>query len=344
MPLRPSNRIGRRGRRRTPEAEPVAAPPARRPGLQTAAKSDEDKKHEGGRRRRPQPERTGPRRSNDGWLRPDEPVAAPAAPSHRAPAQPESQRPFVDGGRRRSQADEPATPVERALGDAYTVFDEFLEEGRRYAEGQSAWYSQQTGAPAALGDLVRGGADLLGLIGRASRELERLFQTLGLPTVPIPPDPTAAFPGRDVLRPFHPQQHPQYGERHAPAGNVPPTGPQQDAWSPLDLVGEHAQDESAPPQSPSPSARAVLEQPAPKRRHREKPRARQQAPPPHHEPPQPALQQRAPQQRAPQQRAPQQRAPQQRAPRQKGPPDLSQLAKDLTPPTPEEPRFKTRQR
>lgn len=52
----------------------------------------------------------------------------------------------------RTEETNPA-PAGDAVGKAYQVFDRYLEEGREYAAGQSAWYSGQ-GVPPGIPDLT----------------------------------------------------------------------------------------------------------------------------------------------------------------------------------------------
>lgn len=66
---------------------------------------------------RPIPERTGPRRTPDTFLRTE-------------------QAPGVGGAA--------LTPIAHAVTQAYQVFEEYLEEGRQFAAGQSAWNAQPT--------------------------------------------------------------------------------------------------------------------------------------------------------------------------------------------------------
>ena len=42
-----------------------------------------------------------------------------------------------------SRPETAASPVETAVGAAYRVYDQYVEEGRRYAAGQSAWFNRQ---------------------------------------------------------------------------------------------------------------------------------------------------------------------------------------------------------
>lgn len=68
-----------------------------------------------------------------------------------------------------------ASPVEQFLGVAYQVFDQYLEEGRKFAEGRSAWYdgataertsSRVSGAPANVSELFsRLASEVLGAVG-----------------------------------------------------------------------------------------------------------------------------------------------------------------------------------
>jgi hypothetical protein len=101
---------------------------------------------------RPYPERTAPDRAPAGLLREE-----PSSPEPRAPT----------------------TPAEQGVSTAYLVLERFLEEGRRYAEGQSAWYGDDpAGQPDLLRETVRGGADVVGFLSRLGRELSQLANTL----------------------------------------------------------------------------------------------------------------------------------------------------------------------
>lgn len=106
-------------------------------------------------------------------------------------------------------APEPAAPAEEAVAAAYRVVDRYLEEGRAYAEGQTAWYRDDPGRPTEpFGQVVRGGANVLEHLSGLWRELLGLWSALPSP-VPTPPalpstpsDPT----------PFHPQSRPGYDD------------------------------------------------------------------------------------------------------------------------------------
>ena len=119
----------------------------------------------------------------------------------------------------------PTTPAEQAVASAYQVFDRYLEEGRRFAEGQSAWYSDEATQPDVTRDAIRAFAELLGILGR-------IGQQLGI-SGPIPNLPQA---WQSLARPFHPQQDPSYGQT--------PTG----EWLPADLSGATTAPPEPPPQ------------------------------------------------------------------------------------------------
>jgi hypothetical protein len=164
---------------------------------------------------RPVPERTEPIRAMTGALRQEAPPAAMAA---RPPAATAARPPAA------------TTPSEDAVAIAYQVFDRFLEEGRRFAEGQSAWYSNESGQPDLARDAARAFADFLGVLGRMAQEVglpgltalnvARPTQAQELP----PPAPAVAVP-RSV-----PEVRTTVGAtppRGAPRANAPETIPAQ---------------------------------------------------------------------------------------------------------------------
>ena len=106
---------------------------------------------------RPIPERAGPRRTPETFLR-GEPVerAAPDA----------------------------ATPIAQAVSQAYRVFDEYLKEGREFAAGESAWNRR--------GDASASGPVPTGQNGELLEALLWIFdQFMGL----APMNQKAKFPG-----------------------------------------------------------------------------------------------------------------------------------------------------
>jgi len=81
------------------------------------------------------------------------------------------------------------------VGEAYRVLDQFLEEGRKFAAGQSAWTSGISGGHS---NAVAQLSELAAALSRVLTELSRAFTTLGPGVASIP----AEF--------FHPQDHPKY--------------------------------------------------------------------------------------------------------------------------------------
>jgi hypothetical protein len=142
MGLSPKYRAGpkRSGARATPPA--TASAPA--PGAATSGD---------GRWRRPIPERTAPLRAPSGALRREAPAQSP---------QTVALAPGGGGG---------PSAIEEAVSTAYQVFDRYLEEGRQFAQGQSAWYGNAEGQPELTRDAARTFADFLGIVGRLAREL-----------------------------------------------------------------------------------------------------------------------------------------------------------------------------
>lgn len=97
------------------------------------------------------------------------------------------------------------TPAEHSVDIAYKVFDEYLEEGRRFAAGQSAWNNELGGLPTGMTNAVSNGANILGTLGRVAGDLTRLAQQLGLPGLTQSKGPPFENPTY-----FHPQQDPNY--------------------------------------------------------------------------------------------------------------------------------------
>ena len=91
----------------------------------------------------------------------------------------------------------PSTPVEQTVAAAYQVLARYLDEGRQFAAGQSAWNNSDSGLPAGWTGAVSGVTDILGALGRIWSELARS---------------SSALAGERIRDPryFHPQQRPDY--------------------------------------------------------------------------------------------------------------------------------------
>lgn len=105
------------------------------------------------------------------------------------------------------------SPVEEAVSTAYQVFDRYLDEGRKYAAGRSAWYadspSDGSGLPAphrVSSTLMHG--DLANALSRVIQDVAHLARDL---TDAIALRPAlGSRPSSPPARPFHPQQSPDY--------------------------------------------------------------------------------------------------------------------------------------
>jgi hypothetical protein len=132
---------------------------------------------------RPIPERTGPLRTADRLFRADgsDTESRAARPPHPAP-----------------NAD--SQPIADAVSKAYQVFDRYLEEGRRYAEGASPWRGEATTPSAALpsADLSSAAAWLLDQLRRIEPDGKTLadWPKPRWPATPLtaPSTPAAAAP------------------------------------------------------------------------------------------------------------------------------------------------------
>lgn len=129
----------------------------------------------------------------------------------------------------------PLSPAQEAVATAYQVFDSYLDEGRRYAAGRSAWYDdtpkEATGLPApsrVASALMHG--DLANALSRVIQDVAHLARDL-TDAIALRPQPgrertdVHAASALDQLgatqarraRPFHPQQSPDYPAARDPA-------------------------------------------------------------------------------------------------------------------------------
>ena len=127
----------------------------------------------------------------------------------------------------------PETPAERAVATAYQVFERYQDESQRFAQGQSAWYSDEDNAGNLSRDLARSFADLLGLLGRAATALGRgTPPVFGGPPPAVPPTiararsaPSASEPLTTAPRGDSPSDDWQWEELNLSPGAVSPDGP-----------------------------------------------------------------------------------------------------------------------
>lgn len=211
MPLRPPCR-----KRPLPAraASPVACPSAPSPATPLAPPNQEARSHTEPRRTRPVLERSGPLRS---W---------PVGPSTGA-----------------------VSPAEEAVSTAYEVFDRYLDEGRKYAAGRSAWYAdnpdQTSGLPAPnrLASALMHG-DLANALSRVIQDVAHLARDL-TDAIALRPSAVASRAAGSNGRPFHPQQHPDYR----------PERDKDPVWKEASLQ----QPPAAPVEPPPPSQQALAD-------------------------------------------------------------------------------------
>ena len=144
---------------------------------------------------RPQLERYEPVRSSD----------APPSVTMAAPMRTQASRNTVPHQQKNDEVpaapqSTPNTPAEETVANAYEVIAMYLEEGRQYAAGQSAWNNGQSGLPDGWSGAVSNLTDALGALGRLWAELART-------------SPTVLGSKSQRTAPFHPQQHPKYPAR-----------------------------------------------------------------------------------------------------------------------------------
>ena len=90
----------------------------------------------------------------------------------------------------------PQTPAEQSVANAYEVIARYIEEGQRFAQGQSAWNNAQSGLPSGWSGTIGGATELLSVVGRLWTDLAKLMPA-GWPNA-------AMVPGQTGPRYFHP--------------------------------------------------------------------------------------------------------------------------------------------
>jgi len=126
-----------------------------------------------------------------------------------------------------SQPPLPTTPIEQGVQSAYQVFDRYLNEGRAFAQGQSAWYqtpSKPTEPRPASNEPIptaRDRLEALAMSRRGQEWLASLFRVVS--SSPPLQDLLTSFVrlamNEGTATTFHPQDDPRYGTD----GATPPT-------------------------------------------------------------------------------------------------------------------------
>ena len=181
---------------------------------------------------RPQLERYEPVRSSDA-----SPLVTMAAPMRTQTSRKSAPRQQKDSETSAAPRLTPNTPAEETVANAYEVIAKYLEEGRQYAAGQSAWNNGQSGLPEGWSGAVSNLADALGALGRLWAELART-------------SPTVLGSKNQRAAPFHPQQHPKYPAR---TSSAPPSLHASNTLAADASDDMQSSDEPPPPPPPNPS-------------------------------------------------------------------------------------------
>jgi hypothetical protein len=133
------------------------------------------------------------------------------------------------------QGAQSGTPAEQCLAEAYRVFDEYIEEGRRYGRGQSAWYNDGARQRPSFASALHGGNEALNLIVDFASQLTQALG--GAWPLPIP-----SVLGDSMRR--HRAAPPSW---HDSRTQAPPSN-EEDGWEDVNLGAAPAA-RSSPPDS-----------------------------------------------------------------------------------------------